>query len=178
MTPVPGAPQPNHLETPETSVQDASEQLGLNGLADIDFLQAAATQLREEPVEGWTEISASIRQRLKSVVRRSRPVQAATDSGRKMYVADGVIVAYLRQAIDAIEDCELDQVGLVGEDDTCTGASIYVVSRYGHDYQALADHVRSVAYDVFRILLGPTDPPFGIEGVDVTVTDLTDDEYR
>lgn len=141
-----------------------------------DFLQSAAQQLREAPVEGWTDISASIKQRLKTVVRRSRPVQAATDSGRRMFVADRVIVAYLRQAIDAIEDCQLDQVGLVGEGDTCTGASIFVVSRYGHDYHELADHVRTVAYDVFRELLGPTAPPFGIEGVDVTVTDLTDDE--
>lgn len=141
---------------------------------DSDVLRAAATRLRDAPVEGWTDISASIQQRLKAVARRSRPILAATDAGRTMYVSDRVILAYLRRAINAIDDCELDRVDLVGEGDTCTGASICVVSRYGHDYQELADRVRAVAYDVFRDLLGPTDPPFGLEGVDVTVKDLTD----
>ncbi len=143
---------------------------------DPDMLRLAADALRESPVEGWTDISAAIRSRLTSVVRRSRPVQAVTDSGRTIHVADRVILAYLREAVDAIVDCELDRVELLGEDDTCTGASLFVVSRYGHDYRELAHRVRITAYEVFRTVLGRTDPPFGIEGVDVTVIDLTDDE--
>lgn len=143
---------------------------------DTDLLSGAAERLRETPVEGWTDISAAIQRRLKTVRRRSRPIRAVTDGGRTMHVTDRVILTRLREAVNSIADCELDQVSLVGEDDTCTGASIDVVSRYGHDYQELADRVRSVAYDVFRDLLGPTDPPFGIEGVDVTVKDLTDDQ--
>ena len=144
--------------------------------ADPDFLSGAAQQLRESPVDGWTDISTAIQRRLKTVRRRSRAIRAVTESGRTMFVADRVILSTLREAVGRIEDCELDQVSLVGEDDTCTGAAVDVVSRYGHDYQELADRVRSVAYDVFRDLLGPTDPPFGLEGVDVTVKDLTDEE--
>ncbi|GAA1881647.1 hypothetical protein GCM10009814_09780 [Lapillicoccus jejuensis] len=143
--------------------------------AEPDFLSGAAQRLRESPVDGWTDISAAIQRRLKTVRRRSRPIRAVTESGRTMFVADRVILSRLREAVAEIEDCELDSVSLVGEDDTCTGAAIDVVSRYGHDYQELADRVRSVAYDVFRELLGPTEPAFGIEGVDVTVKDLTDE---
>lgn len=169
MTPNPDAPQPRPAGATATGPSSAAAP-------GEDLLRTAATQLREEPLENWTDISESIQRRLKSVVRRSRPIQAVTDTGREMFVADGVLVAYLRQAVDAIDDCELDRVGLIGENDTCTGASVSVVSRYGHDYVALAQQVREVAYEVFRSLLGPTDPPFGIEGVDVTVTDLIEDD--
>ncbi|RKT79498.1 hypothetical protein DFJ68_2971 [Terracoccus luteus] len=140
-----------------------------------DVLAVAARQLRDAPVPGWTDISDSIKDRLKTVSRRSRPVRAVTDSGRTMFVADRVILALLRRAVADLDGCELDHVALVGEDDTCTGAALDVVGRYGQDYRVLADEVRTVAYAVFRDLLGPTDPPFGIEGVDVTVVDLIDE---
>lgn len=161
---------PEEAQTPMTHLDARRLQQ-----AGDDVLAVAARQLRDAPVPGWTDISDSIKDRLKTVSRRSRPVRAVTDSGRTMFVSNRVILALLRRAVADLDGCELDHVALVGEDDTCTGAVLDVVGRYGQDYRALAGEVRTVAYAVFRDLLGPTDPPFGIEGVDVTVVDLIDE---
>jgi hypothetical protein len=139
-----------------------------------DILQQAAAEARASSEPGWIDISASIQQRLKSVTRRTRPLRAATDTGALIYVADHVLISQLRRRIAALPGCELDRVRLIGDDDTCTGAVVdVVVTTYGQDLVLLADQVRSLVYEVFIDLLGPAVPPFGGDGVDVTITDLT-----
>lgn len=139
-----------------------------------DILQQAAAEARASAEPGWIDISASIQQRLRTVTRRTRPLRAATDSGALIYVTDHVLISQLRREIAALPGCELDRVRLVGDEDTCTGAVVdVVVTTYGEDLQALAEQVRSLVYEVFTELLGPVEPPFGGDGVDVTITDLT-----
>ncbi|QNE18286.1 hypothetical protein F1D05_10775 [Kribbella qitaiheensis] len=138
-----------------------------------DILHQAATAARDTTEPGWIDISASIQQRLRSVTRRSHPIRAITDTGATMFVTDHVLTTQLRRQIAQLPGCELEQVQLVGDGDTCTGAVIDIVTLYGHDLHALATQIRTITYQVFTDLLGPGDPPFGTDGVDVTITDLT-----
>jgi hypothetical protein len=91
-----------------------------------------------------------------------------------LYVADHVLVSHLRAAINALPGCELSRVSFVGEDGRATGAVVEVVAAYGQDLPALGDQIRSITYEVITDLLGPVEPPFGTDGIDVTITDLSD----
>lgn len=138
-----------------------------------DILQQAARDARDTTEPGWVDISAAIQQRLRSVTRRTHPIRAVTDTDTLIHVTDHVLIAQLRRQITLLPGCELERVQLVGDDDTCTGALIDIVTFYGHDLQALAAQVRAITYQVFTDLLGPGTPPFGTDGVDITITDLT-----
>lgn len=139
-----------------------------------DVLSRAAHAARTHAEPGWVDISATIKQRLQTITRRSRPIRGAADNGATLFITDHVLISTLRVAIAELR-CELDRVQLIGDGDTCTGAALDVVSLYGQDLHALADQIRTTAYRVFNDLLGPIDPPFGADGIDVVITDLTTD---
>ncbi|MEV6411352.1 hypothetical protein [Kribbella sp. NPDC051718] len=139
-----------------------------------DILRRAAAEARSAPEPGWVDISASIQQKLRSVTRRSRPILAEADSGGPLYVADHVLVSHLRAAVNALPGCELSRVSFVGEEGRATGAVVEVVAAYGQDLPALGEQIRSITFEVITDLLGPVEPPFGTDGIDVTITDLTD----
>jgi hypothetical protein len=136
-----------------------------------DVLSRAAHAARTSPEPGWVDISATIKRRLQSVTRRSRPIRAVADNGAPLFIADRVLMSRLRAAIAELS-CELDRVQLIGDRDTCTGAVLDVVVMYGQDLHDRADQIRTATYRVFTDLLGPIDPPFGADGVDITITDL------
>ncbi|HEY4570137.1 MAG TPA: hypothetical protein VIH10_11755 [Kribbella sp.] len=136
-----------------------------------DLLSRAAHAARTHPEPGWIDISATVKQRLRTVTRRSRPIRAAADDGTTLFITDQVLTGVLRVAVAGLQ-CELERVRLIGDDDTCTGAVLDVVTFYGQDLQALAAQIRTTAYQTFTDLLGPTDPPFGADGIDITITDL------
>lgn len=140
-----------------------------------DVLTRAARTARTSPEPGWVDISATIKHRLRSVTRRSRPIRAVADNGAPLFIADRVLMSLLSAAIAELR-CELDRVQLIGDRDTCTGATLDVATLYGqdlHDLHDLAAQIRTTTYRVFTDLLGPIDPPFGTDGVDITITDLT-----
>jgi len=137
-----------------------------------DVLSRAARAARTSPEPGWFDISATIKHRLRSVTRRSRPIRAVADNGAPLFIADRVLMSLLSAAIAELR-CELDRVQLIGDSDTCTGAILDVATLYGQDLHDLADQIRTTAYLVFTDLLGPIDPPFGADGVDITIIDLT-----
>lgn len=137
-----------------------------------DVLSRAAHAARTHAEPGWVDISATIKQGLRTITRRSRPIRGAADNGATLFITDHVLISTLRVAIAGLR-CELDRVQLIGDGDTCTGAVLDVVSLYGQDLHDLADRIRTTAYRVFNDLLGPIDPPFGTDGVDVVITDLT-----
>ena len=139
-----------------------------------DVLSRAAQAARTYTEPGWVDISATIKQRLRTITRRSRPIRAAADNGTTLFISDHVLIRALRVAIAELR-CELDRVQLIGDGDTCTGATLDVVTLYGVDLHALADRIRTTAYQVFTDLLGPTDPPFGADGIDILITDLIAD---
>jgi hypothetical protein len=146
-----------------------------------DILDLAAHSARAQSEPGWIDISAAIQQRLRSVTRRSRPIRAAADNGAPLFITDHVLNSRLRAAIADLRHCELDRVRLIGDHDTCTGAVVEVVvadSGYGQDLTELAGQIRTTTYRVLTELLGPTEPPFGADGVDITITDLTTDTSR
>lgn len=137
-----------------------------------DILHQAATAARDTTEPGWIDISASIQQRLRSVTHRSHPLRAITDTGAIMFVTDRVLTTQLRRHV--APGCELERVQLVGDGDTCTGAVIdIVITLYGQDLHVLATQIRTISYQVFTDLLGPGEPPFGTDGVDINITDLT-----
>ncbi|WBQ04666.1 hypothetical protein [Kribbella sp. CA-293567] len=139
-----------------------------------DILRRAAAEARSASEPGWVDISASIQQKLRSVTRRSRPILAEADNGGPLYVADHVLVSHLRVAVNALPGCELARVSFVGEGGHVTGAVVEVMAPYGQDLAALAARIRTLTFEVVTELLGPVEPPFGTDGIDVTVTDLTD----
>lgn len=139
-----------------------------------DVLSRAGHAARTYAEPGWVDISATIKQRLRTITQRSRPIRAAADNGTTLFVTDHVLISALRVAIAQLR-CELERVQLTGHGDTCTGAVLDVVGLYGQDLQYLADQIRTTAYRVFTDLLGPIDPPFGTDGIDVIITDLTTD---
>ncbi|MDX6282111.1 MAG: hypothetical protein QOH03_3182 [Kribbellaceae bacterium] len=139
-----------------------------------DILRRAAAEARSAPEPGWVDISASIQQKLRSVTRRSRPILAEADSGGPLYVADHVLVSHLRAAVNALPGCELSRVSFVGEDGRATGAVVEVIASYGQDLAALGEQVRAITFEVITDLLGPVEPPFGTDGIDVTIIDLND----
>lgn len=83
-------------------------------------------------------------------------------------------MSQLRVALAALPGCELARVSFVGEEDRVSGAVVEVVATYGEDLTTLADQVRAITVEVITELLGPVEPPFGTDGIDITVTDLTD----
>jgi hypothetical protein len=137
-----------------------------------DVLSRAAHAARTHTEPGWVDISATIKQRLRTITRRSRPIRAAADNGTTLFITDHVLISALRVAIAELR-CELERVQLIGDGDTCTGAVLDVATLYGPDLHALADQIRTTAYRVFTDLLGPIDPPFGTDGIDIVITDLT-----
>jgi hypothetical protein len=139
-----------------------------------DVLSRAAHAARDHAEPGWVDISATIKQRLRSITRRSRPIRGAAGSGTTLFITDLVLISALRVAIAELR-CELDRVQLIGDGDTCTGAVLDVAALYGQNLYDLADQIRTNAYRVFTDLLGPIDPPFGTDGIDVIITDLITD---
>ncbi|MEU4601914.1 hypothetical protein AB0F43_02930 [Kribbella sp. NPDC023972] len=139
-----------------------------------DVLSRAAHAARTHAEPGWIDISATIKQRLRTITRRSRPIRAAADNGATLLITDHVLISALRKAIAELR-CELERVQLIIDGDTCSGAVLDVVTVYGQDLHDLAAQIRTTAYRVFTDLLGPIDPPFGTDGIDVIITDLTTD---
>jgi hypothetical protein len=139
-----------------------------------DVVSRAAHAARTHTEPGWVDISATIKQRLRTITRRSRPIRGAADNGTTLFITDHVLISALRAAIAELR-CELDRIQLIGDGDTCTGAVLDVVTLYGENLHDLAAQIRSTAYRVFTDLLGPIDPPFGTDGIDVNITDLTTD---
>ncbi|TDW91086.1 hypothetical protein [Kribbella sp. VKM Ac-2566] len=139
-----------------------------------NVLSRAGHAARTHVEPGWVDISATIKQRLRTITRRSRPIRAAADNGITLFVTDHVLISALRRAIAELR-CELDRVQLICDGDTCTGAVLDLVTSYGQDLHEVARHVRTTAYGVFTDLLGPIDPPFGADGIDIVITGLTTD---
>lgn len=137
-----------------------------------DVLQRAAAAARAQTEPGWVEVSASIQEKLRTAVRRTRLIRGEAPGG-PFQVADGVLVTYLRDAIDAVPGCTLLRVELRGEGETCTGALIEIAADYGLDLHAVAGRVRDIGHDLLDELLGPITPGLDHDGIDVTVIDVT-----
>lgn len=139
-----------------------------------DVLSRAAAAARAENEPGWAEVSASIQDRLRTAVRRTRLIRGEAPGG-PFHVADAVLITYLRDAIDTIPGCTLLRVVLRGEGDSCTGALLEIGADYGLDLLSVAARVRDTARDLLDELLGPIVPGLGETGVDVTVIDVVED---
>jgi len=90
-----------------------------------------------------------------------------------VHVSQQVVVGYLRDAVDAVDDCEVVTIRVDSDGDVCTGVVIALAVRYGTPLIPLADRVRERAEGRLQELLGPVAPPVTVAHLHVHVVDVT-----
>lgn len=135
-------------------------------------LSAAAAALRDHIDHRWVEVADAITSRALTASRPSWPVRAQAPGG-PLQVAEQVLVAYLRDSIDPIADCEVVNIQVETDGDHCTGVVIAAAVRYGTELIPLADRVRQVAECRLEELLGSVVPPVTVSMIHVHVSDVT-----
>ena len=143
--------------------------------ADVEgsaLLRDAALDLRHQVNHRWVEIADDVVSRALTASRPSWPVRAEASTGT-VEVAEQVLVTYLRDSIDPIDDCEVVQIQVKTDGDVCTGVVIAVAVRFGTPLIPLADTVRQQAESRLGQLLGPVIPPITVTQMHVHVADVT-----
>lgn len=165
-----------------------------------ELLARSARALRESDDPGWGEASQRVLAAVRGATRRSWPVDASFPDaagtrpphdggdegheevdgrpGDRLRVSDQVVIAVLRQALEAVESCAPSRISLVLDDHECTGAEISLVAAYGTELHAAADRARALVLTALDDVLGP--PAFSRRSavVDVSVDDVTPGDPR
>lgn len=153
-------------------------------LEPAEALARATDAAREEDApEGWTEVAAGVRARLRSLLPPSHPllVVAADGSlvhdqaGSRTFIADRLVRDALRELLQAHPTHAPDDIRLLVEDDRLRGVEVDLVAAYGVPLPALGEAVRTEVLTTLRGLVGP-DPELGpgqvaVRFVDVSVGD-------
>lgn len=152
----------------------------------LDLATAAARQEAADGApEGWSEVAASVRGRLRSVLDPAVPILVHDARGRvdqdgegsRTWVTDRVVKAALRRALQASPTHAPSALRLVVEDDRLRGVELDLVAAYGVELRPLAAVVRGVVLDELRELLGP-DPAFGAADVAIAFVDVVPGDPR
>jgi hypothetical protein len=138
------------------------------------LLTAAANGLRRRADERWVEIADRITAAALAATRRSVPVRARTPGGGEIRIAEQVLVAYLRHALDgglpraATTAVTVDVEGR----DTFAGVVIQLSVRYGTPLLPLADRARAIAAQALTDLLGSVEPHVDVRTMHVHIADV------
>ncbi|GAB3074911.1 hypothetical protein [Nocardioides zeae] len=156
---------------------------------DDDPLGLAVDAVRQEAAEGapegWSEVAASVRGRLRSVLDPAVPILVHDARGRldhdaegsRTWVTDRVVKAALRRALQPSATHAPSALRLVVDEDRLRGVELDLVAAYGVELRPLADAVRAVVLEELRDLLGP-DPAFGPADVAITFVDVVPGDPR
>ncbi len=141
-----------------------------------DSLDRAASTLRQHTDEGWIAIRADLFTRALAMFRPSAPVRGIHKAG-EFFVAGDVLVAHLREALDAIPRAGATRI-------TCTtdanhnleAVTIEIVALYRAQLVPLAEAIRNRAAELFAQALGL--PPEELQNVPIHigVTDVTSNQ--
>ena len=144
---------------------------------DEDTLAQAAQLLRQHTDAGWTAISADILNRALRAFRPSEPVRGRHDLG-EFFVAGDVVVARLRQAVDAIPHTTAARITCTTDDNQrLATVTIQIIVAYGKNLLALADQVHQSAARTLTEELGELAPAAEAIHTHVHIGDVTDDPH-
>lgn len=162
--------------------------MALDHLGHEDALGLAVDAARQEaaegPPEGWSEVAATVRGRLRSVldpavpilVHDARGLLEHDDQGSRTWVTDRVVKTALRRALDDPAFAP-SALRLVVDEGRLRGVELDLVAAYGVELRPLADVVRAVVLRELRELLGP-DPAFGAADVLIAFVDVVPGDPR
>jgi hypothetical protein len=140
-----------------------------------DPLVQATQLLRQHTDAGWTAISADILHRVLRAFRPSDPVRARHHLG-DFFVASDVVIARLRQAVDAVPHAAATRITYSTNDhhelDTVT---IQIIAAYGTHLLTLARQIHTTAVRTLTTLLGDLTPSDADIHTHVHIGDITDD---
>lgn len=154
-----------------------------------DALDLAADAARQEAAEGapegWSEVAANVRGRLRSVLDPAVPLLVHDEQGRaehddqgsRTWVTDRVVKAALRRALQVSPTHAPSALRLVVDEGRLSGLELDLVAAYGVELRPLADAVRGVVLRELRALLGP-DPAFGPADVTIAFVDVVPGDPR
>ncbi|MDQ3105203.1 MAG: hypothetical protein M3Q87_08320 [Actinomycetota bacterium] len=145
--------------------------------AATTLLSTAADGLRARVEQRWVEVADAVMSKVLATDKPSWPVLAQQADERTgaglVHVGDRVLIAYLRDSIDPVPDCEVVTIQVHTSGDVCTGIVITLAVRYGAGLLPLADQVRKQAERRLGQLLGPTVPAVRVRDMHVHVADVT-----
>ncbi len=129
---------------------------------DDDALERATHAMRRERPSGWSELSDTVRRRVRDLVSPAAALAATTDDGSVLWdergstvlVSGRIVVARLNERLVSDERV-LDDVRLVLDGERCARVELDLVCSYGTDLKAEAAATRTAARDVLDDLLGP-----------------------
>ena len=137
-------------------------------------LARAASEIRRQANQRWVEIADRVTAAALSATRTSTPIRASAPGGR-VWIAEQVLVAYLRQAVDdEVPDAAATAISVrVAGRETLDSVGIHLTVRYGTLLLPIADHARTVAARVLTDLLGPVDSEVDSRAMHVHIADVT-----
>jgi hypothetical protein len=145
------------------------------GAAGSDRLARATLLLRQHTDNGWKAIEDSVLARAKMLFRPSAPVRSRHDLG-EFFIAADVVVAELRQVIDAVPRAAAQDITCsVGGDDVLESVTIQLIVAYGASLLEVAAGVRRVVLQRLGDLLGELAPGAGDIHTHVHIGDVSND---
>ena len=140
-----------------------------------NILDQATLLLRQHTDAGWTAISADILHRSLRAFRPSEPVRGRHELG-DFYVAVDVIVARLREAVDAVPNAAAARITCTtGNDHRLAEVTIRIIAAYGAHLVSLAELVHAAAARCLTDELGALAPADDAIHSHVHIGDITDD---
>ena len=136
-------------------------------------LDRAASMLRQHTDQGWIAIRGDLFARALAVFRPSAPVRGIHKSG-EFFVAGDVLVAHLRDALDAIPRAGATRISCTTDANyNLEAVTIEITALYRARLVPLAELVRHLAAELLAQVLGL--PPERLRDVPihVGVTDVT-----
>ncbi len=123
-----------------------------------DRLAQATMLLRQHTDAGWEAVEDRVLARALSLFRPSAPLRGRHHDG-DFFVASDVLVAQLREAVDAVPHAAAQQITCTsGHDDQLESVTIQLIALFGTPLLELADRIHLVALKVLRELLGELAP--------------------
>ena len=138
-------------------------------------LRASAGRLGQQADQRWVEVVDDVVAQALTATRRSLPLWAVAPGG-PVQVSEQVVVAYLRETVDAAtaDAAALDISLRVEGRDRLAGVVVQLVARYGEPLLPVADRVRTLVEARLRELLGPVDTPVTVQAMHVHFADVVD----
>lgn len=122
----------------------------------------ARREAEQGPPEGWHDVAASVRGRLRSVLAPALPIAVVDERGHVLQDGHGSRTHVTDRVV---------------EDDRLRGVEVDLVAAYGAALHPLGAAVLASVLLELRALLGP-DPAFGGDDVAVTFVDVVDGDPR
>ncbi len=138
-------------------------------------LDRGAAVLRQHTDHGWVTVRDNLFARALAVFRPSAPVRARHPAG-EFYVAADVLVACVREALDAVARAGAVRVHCTTDErHDLRGVTAEIVAMYGTPLLPLAQEVRERVAAALAQALGLGPEQARAVPIDVGITDVTDD---